>query len=767
MSRAASQTSTVPGATANGVARSLSLKTNTKPALSNPLQPSDIKLFVTNLRLLDLDGRPDWPDITVQTFSAKNADQRQRIHAVEWALFRLFEIWDPSETSQKLQPFFPPLEPLQSRNLRIALHRSLDALKKDGVLGREAVLRKTMLDECKGEKFHEILSSFSSVVLKKSLSTKPRRHVNEAVVRTLATSAVLSNEAQTSLLPLAIAHKAALTNLLREKEEKRRRYTDFGLLLDAKAHDINLRIRRTVETPRAAKPAVPQKETDAIKKQLKDNWIGDQKWVDVMLHGEDFQGDAGFLDSSFSRVWRIVEQGGRLEDAMPEIGLLENLQLRVDEQKTRLEKWKKFHEKMQRGSPVTDQGPKTLTGPVMDLKFDDHLQLQLRPKASESEPVQRPKMRSAYENIILEMDEGLREAASARYNQSSAMTRKRAGPAAPSPAPYQELRSHPTNQKTASWSDNLKKTTTSKIESRNIVPRKLSNVARPAAANPFDSEATLLGQASVPHTSMPVSPMDSSTEHLPSEDSENNVSDPSPAVASPGPLPPAVPVSPPSSPPAPSSYFPSEPPPFEPPSLSTEEALAAQIVSTIGDATPSPVKKHQPRLSLMERTRMSMVRTTSFEPIDESPSLPLPEPATVQDKHAALMERTRLSMAAMSAQPRASLAPKERKPKRQSQVFPINQFDTPRARKSEFLTVKEEDLEKTPKEDLFSDDVDYERVFKSRPRIATSPIFGTPAEEKDEGFDEGVTGVDLADVDDDDDEDGYEQDSPLRRRTYR
>jgi hypothetical protein len=52
------------------------------------------------LRLLDLDRRPDWPDITVQTFSAKNADQRQRIQAVEWTLFRLFEIWDPVETSQ-------------------------------------------------------------------------------------------------------------------------------------------------------------------------------------------------------------------------------------------------------------------------------------------------------------------------------------------------------------------------------------------------------------------------------------------------------------------------------------------------------------------------------------------------------------------------------------------------------------------------------------------------------------------------------------------
>jgi hypothetical protein len=637
-----------------------------------------------------------------------------------------------------------------------------------------------MLDECKGEKFYDILSSFSSVVLKKVLASKSRQHVKLAVARTLATSAALSNEAQTSLLPLSIAHKAALTNVLRKKEEKRRKYTDFGHVLDAKAYDINLRIRQTAETPRASKPVVPQKEADAIKKQLKENWIGDQKWLDVMLHGEDVQSDAVFLDSPFNKVWRIVEQGGRLEDAVPEIGLLEALQLRVDEQKTRLEKWKNFHEKMQRGSKVTDQESRRATAPTNDFKFDDHVSLQIRPKVFESEPIQRPKMRSTFEDIILEMDDGLSEAAAARYNQFSATTRERAGHAAHPPATRQESRIIPTHKKTASWSDNLPRTATSNTESEDFVPKKLSTFVRPAASQPADSEATLIGQVSAPHTSMPVSPAESPTEHLPTIDLENDVSDSVSVVASPSPAPPVVPLSPSfspvvplspsSSPPVPSSYFPSEPPLLEPPSLSTEEALAAQIVCTIGDATPSPVKKHQPRLSLMERTRMSMVRTTSFEPISESPSLPLPESANVQDKHAALMERTRLSMAAMSSKPRVSLAPKERKSKRQSQVFPINQFDTPRARKSEFLTVKEEDLEKTPKEDLFSDNIDYDRVFKSRPRIATSPIFGTPAEAKDEeDFDEGVTGVDLADVDNDDDgdSDGYEQDSPLRRRAYR
>lgn len=101
MSRTTSNTSAGAGTTTNGLARNLSIKTTTKqPQFSSPLPFSDIKHFVTNLRLIDLDLRPDWPGIIVQTFSSKNADQKQRIGGVEWALFRLFEIWDPKETSQ-------------------------------------------------------------------------------------------------------------------------------------------------------------------------------------------------------------------------------------------------------------------------------------------------------------------------------------------------------------------------------------------------------------------------------------------------------------------------------------------------------------------------------------------------------------------------------------------------------------------------------------------------------------------------------------------
>lgn len=57
-------------------------------------------VFLTNLRLLDLDKRSDWPSTSSQLFLGKDAprNQKNRVQFVEWALYRLFELWDPEET---------------------------------------------------------------------------------------------------------------------------------------------------------------------------------------------------------------------------------------------------------------------------------------------------------------------------------------------------------------------------------------------------------------------------------------------------------------------------------------------------------------------------------------------------------------------------------------------------------------------------------------------------------------------------------------------
>ncbi|KAF1843581.1 uncharacterized protein K460DRAFT_288583 [Cucurbitaria berberidis CBS 394.84] len=797
MSRSTSTVSTATTTTGNVISRSLSVKTNTKPQTLNPIPASDVRLFVTNLRLLDLDLRDDWPGITVQTFSARNADQKQRIGGTEWALFRLFEIWDANETAQKLQPFFPPLEPLQSLNLRAALYRCLNELKKNGVLGRESVLRKTMLDECKGDKFYEILALFSTVVLKKVLAGRQGIDSNAAVARELATATTLSTDQQQSLLPLAIAHKAALVNVLKRKEEKRRRFMEFERILDSKAGDINRRIGKCKDTPRAKRPAVSQKEAEAVKKQLKDNWIGNQKWLDVMLHGDRVETEDAFLNSRFDEVWHTVEKGRKLDDVSTETGLLENLQSRVQEQQARLLKWKVFHEELNNEDVGSKEKIQKAHAVMKEYKFDEHLKHQLPSSKQKTElaAIQRPSMRSSYQNILVDMDTELSRVSKVTPKQTSRFLSRRrtssSGPRSPTRS-RKNTRSESVSKVPTSPDRPTKpqfQTRKSSLEHIPILPRPRQ---APAFATPADSEATLVG-----HPSTLEVQIEARHDCIPEPESTPPTSDPIIQVSSPPRrvnIPPPLTQCSPTPSPSPEAgiEFSSEPPVslFEHPELNPEEELAEHIITSIGNATPSPVKKPQPRmsLSLIERTRMTLSRTTSFEPVPESPDLPLPHmppPPIVEpemDQHATLIERTRLSMVAMQKKPRKSLAAREKKEKRESRqsLFPVNVFDTPRTRKSMEVIEETRSLERTPKEELFSDEIDYDRVFKSRPRIATSPIFspaleaGRELDVEDESADEEeyedgdgeVTGIDLGDVDQDEDEDGFTKawaESPSRR----
>jgi hypothetical protein len=95
-----------------------------------------------------------------------------------------------------------------------------------------------------------------------------------------------------------------------------------------------------------------------------------------------------------------------------------------------------------------------------------------------------------------------------------------------------------------------------------------------------------------------------------------------------------------------------------------------------------------------------------------------------------LVERTRQSMSLLpNPADRAMLRSSEKrastKQARLSQAFPINQFETPRKVKASETSQSERTFTRsgssTPRDELFSDAAAYDSVFKSRPRIALSP----------------------------------------------
>ena len=61
-----------------------------------------LSLVITNLRLLEIEKRDDWPKASEQTFLTLDWTQIrvENIRFTEWILYRLFEIWDADLTKE-------------------------------------------------------------------------------------------------------------------------------------------------------------------------------------------------------------------------------------------------------------------------------------------------------------------------------------------------------------------------------------------------------------------------------------------------------------------------------------------------------------------------------------------------------------------------------------------------------------------------------------------------------------------------------------------
>ncbi|KAG5935708.1 hypothetical protein E4U60_002990 [Claviceps pazoutovae] len=344
--------------------------------------PPPLSVFLTNLRLLDLDLLPDWPDITISTFSTTGVQgQKRRVQCVEWVLFKLFEIWDPEETRSKLSSLFPPHDQIQSINLRAALLRALDAVKKNGFLGRDSVIRKTMLDDCKGERLEEVLSYFSTAVLKQvteeSMAAAGQHY---PIVVKLALENRGYDGDNTELQAMNLAHRASLSRFLEDKDGLRSKYRDFAELLSIKERGL----ARRMEAIRA-KEANDTQDTlsnnakEEMRRLVRNNWSGNEDWMETLLKGDcHATKESGLLGMPFDRVWRRVQQDRLAEIEDDPRGLLGQLDYRVKLQKERLARWTAFRSSSfgqtaeAPVSPSKRQDPAKIPNRGIDFQFSGH-----------------------------------------------------------------------------------------------------------------------------------------------------------------------------------------------------------------------------------------------------------------------------------------------------------------------------------------------------------------------------------------------------------
>ncbi|KAK8091323.1 hypothetical protein PG994_000828 [Apiospora phragmitis] len=652
--------------------RPISLRASAKSSLTAATQPSSTTaahnaqlpstvssrtLFLTNLRLLDLDQEEDWPDITPATFSAKDAagGQKKRIHAVEWALYQLFNLWDPEETQNKLRPFYPPLDQVQSINLRAAFLRCLEQAKKSGVLGRDAVIRKTMLDECKGERFEEVLAVFSSAVLKKLVAERALNAGHDyrpSISENIAIENWGYKSERTELNGLLLAHKASLRSFLRDKNAARGRYRDFAEMLALKEQTLAKRNEQVKSLATDDPSSQPSDKTKyKVRQVLKTNWTGNDQWTENILYGENSSSKGGLLSTPFEQVWDGVQNGTLTDIEDQSMGLLDQLDQRVQVQRQRLEKWDGFRKKLFGDKTAEPRKAPEANSKGIDLGFTAHLKLSADTMSPQDLdklhlPPPPPQYAQLLENMKAELDSDL-----ARIPDFASLVKNRSTSNAhrteEEPEPLSDL---------DEWEDELEREPKlsrppvnrhgSRLRSpkKRPVVRTHTLITRPPMESDDDEldEEEMETPRNNSQDSIPIKRSSVTPDQQKQEPEEGSIRmlRYSPPLSPPRSQSPELPGTQPRSKKATSEASEELLAPER--ALSPTQLMADQILASMSNASPSPLKKTRHRLSLTERTRMSMPRTPSFDPDwDEHDSTQLLSPTP----------RPRVNIQALSGDP--------------------------------------------------------------------------------------------------------------------
>lgn len=557
-----------------------------------------------------------------------------------------------------------------------------------------------MMDECKGERLEEVLAAFSAAVLKRVVADEVAASgEHPALALSLALEKKGYQDDKLELSGLILAHKVALKGIWEGRQEAGAKFRDFADLINVKERGI---ARKHEEARHRAQSVSSQSVSDdarhEMRRAVRNNWSGNERWQETLLHGDAGTRKEGPFGMPFERVWRRVEQSrlGELEAA--DAGLLEQLDGRVRMHKERLEKWQSYRRSMfgeRTGAPSPSKA-KAKAGKGIDLGFGAHEDMRLG-RMSPVKGSQRIGLNEDYQALLQGLDSELAETDKIPnplgFLQDRQPTKRISMGTDASHSAISEM-SELEDDSFDKTPEEPDEPTIRPFHSKLESPKRLP--VRPQLHQPVQSSSE-----SVPRTSLATPPpLEPPHQEPPSRQSsysrKNSTSTPSPV---------------------PEQESPEQPP------LSPTQAAADKILESMNNVSPSPSKRSKPRhtLSLAERTRLSMAPRGSSLFLEEedanltntSATTP-PTTADVTslveaDEPSDLVSRTRRSMAGFEkAKQKAQL--ERRRSQRRSKLPP--------KREGSYFP-REEDAVIT--EEMMAEE-DMEAVFKSRPRIIASPL---------------------------------------------
>ena len=155
------------------------------------------------------------------------------------------------------------------------------------------------------------------------------------------------------LAPLVLAHGHALGSLLEARRDSKAKWSAFSALLDAKEAEIvamaeQLSTPGVDDDPDAQPPPRrrrrPATYDESVRAKWRSNWLGDPRWLDILLDGDPEVARDRFLDLGFEEAFdnQRLFAPGRVAPAAAVS--LRGLDSQVAEQRRRVEEIRKLRE---------------------------------------------------------------------------------------------------------------------------------------------------------------------------------------------------------------------------------------------------------------------------------------------------------------------------------------------------------------------------------------------------------------------------------------
>lgn len=627
-----------------------------------------------------------------------------------------------------------------------------------------------MLDDCKGDKFEEVLLLFSATVLRKQLLSS-RRTQPSFIGRNLELSKNIDKRELSTVNTLSLAYRASLARTLQSRATLDLTLNNFRTALYEKTNDYHQRHLKLLESQNETSLALSPQSEELTRRELRQNWVGSIEGCDALLAGAKAASADPYMDASFDGLWHHFRQGTAPQVPPERISLLESLQSRVVEQDDRLRLWKAYKDVFEESNKPVNPSQVSSAPLSQDVTAEAHgldiFNQHRNIRVEQTTPVfvnpwVGPMM--DYEHVVQDMKQALSEVRKRKQKQHGGANHAaplvdstRRTNTMPRQAPIPVFLGGSKDPKEDLFSP-LKRPL---LESTNSTPVTIRNVphqthqwlsrtysqpvttpqsvksgydvelgsrinfsygsglsprefTEPSPSVHRDRERHVKASTPISTNGREVSPqleaVASNTTHYDSVVSrqENSIDDPVTSLEH----------------------------KIEKMGVEDRERLSPPLdlpdySPPTHSSPPAPIYRQrspQEQPDLSERARMSLA---SFRSSENSQPLPQPtsdapqliesvETSSAESRRISLAERALMSMnqASLNPQPQCRTTTKERP---RSSFFPSTaaQFSTPMKSGRNSLGGT---LDTTPRDRLFEQDAEYASVFKSRPKIAMSPV---------------------------------------------